>query len=368
MLVDLTPTWPIVIPQPPEARPWCRRPLVVEVLVIAGIMGILAAFGLLLWPLVGSVAEPWRVVAVQVILAVMLIALAGRILVPRHSTIILAEDGILRRDHYSTFSVVTWCEDTWLTAWDDVLSYQMRSEPAASGGRPDRRASSADGMRLARVTFKVLGRYGSRPLEVLCNGSGSALEKLHEVLQGKVAREDAGLLEAYRAKRPARARRWDGLLVAACVGVALFPDLALQTGLTAFGIPEIVRAPPLEALPLWRYVLGGLVIVLGVALTTRVQHAVGPPLAIGAFFFAIPAALIPVDEPTASGFFRGELSAGATFGVAFVVLLKLAVVAAITGTWREYVTRGVHDGSARKPPVTKRRPPPIAGSPAGPPG
>jgi hypothetical protein len=348
MLVDLTPTWPIVIPQPAEARLWCRRPLVVEVLVIAGVVVLLAVLGALLWPLSGSLAEPWRIVALELLTAAVLIAVTGRFLVPRRSAIILTAEGILRRDHFTVFGLLAWSEDNWLAAWEDVLSYQMQNEPTAAAGRPPR----------WRLTFNVLGRYGSRPVRVLCDGSPEELGRLQEVLQGQVARQDAGLLEVYRLKRPARARRWDALLVAACLAIALFPDLALQACLVASGSSAVVQAPPLDALPLWRYVLGGVIIVLGIALTTRVQHAISLALALAVFFFTIPAALIPVDGHTMSAFFGGSMaSLAATLGIALVLLLKLGVIAAITLTWLEYVTRGMHEGSRRRSPPSRRVPP-----------
>ncbi|MGD8240146.1 MAG: hypothetical protein PVH68_16445 [Armatimonadota bacterium] len=355
MLVDLTPTWPIVIPQPPEARVWCRRPLIVEVLVIAGVVAALAILGLVLWPLSGSIAEPWRIVVVELVVAAVLIAIAGRFLVPRRSAFILTEDGILRRDDFSLFGILRWSEDNWLAAWDDVLSYQVRRDPESAQRSPAEApdlsvTAEPHAPARVRVTFQVLGRHGSRPVHVLCSGSAQQLARLHEVLQGQVAREDAGLLEAYRLKRPGRARRWDALLVAACLGVAMFPDLAIQACLTACGSSVVMEAPPLNALPVWRYMLGGIILVLGVALTTRVPHAISPALALAAFFVTIPAALIPVDEPAVRAFFGGYLSPGATLGVAFVVLLKLGVIAAMTATWREYVTRGVHDGTSRKRP------------------
>ncbi|MFQ5809079.1 MAG: hypothetical protein ACE5JM_05625 [Armatimonadota bacterium] len=362
MLVDLTPTWPIVIPQPPEARVWCRRPLIVEVLVIASVVVALAILGLVLWPLSGSLAEPWRIVVVELVAAAVLIGIAGRFLVPRRSAFILTEEGILRRDSFALFGLLRWSEDSWLAAWDDVLSYQVRREQEpAERSRPETLDGSAAPEPQApgrvRVTFQVLGRYGSRPIHVLCSGSAQQLARLHEVLQGQVAREDAGLLEVYRLKRPRRARRWDALLVAACLGVAMFPDLAIQACLTACGSSAVVEAPPLDALPVWRYMLGGLILVLGVSLTTRVPHAVSPALALAVFFVTIPAALIPVDERAVRAFFGGYLSPGSTLGVAFVVLLKLGVIAAMTATWREYIIRGVHDGSSRK------RPPPAPPAP-----
>jgi len=366
MLVDLTPTWPIVIPQPPEARLWSRRALVVEVLVIAGVMVALAVIGLVLWPLTGSLAEPWRIVALEVLVAAVLIAITGRFLVPRHSAVILTEEGMLRRDRFALFGLAAWSEDNWLAAWDDVLSYQIRDDLAVAAARArmlalDRgRPPPSGATARVRLTFNVLGRYGSRPVRVLCDASAAEMEKLQEVLHGTVARDDAGLLEAYRLKRPARARRWDGLLVAACLTVALFPDLTMQAGLMAFGVPGTMQAPPLDALPLWRYILGGVIIVLGVALATRVQHAVSATLAIAIFFFTIPAALIPVDAQTTRAFLGGYLSHGITLGVAFVVLLKLSVIVAITATWLEYVTRGVHEGGARKMRPRPRPAPPNA--------
>jgi hypothetical protein len=331
-----------------------------EVLVLAGVLVALAVLGLLLWPMDDALVEPWRVAILEVIAAAVLIAIAGRFLVPRHSAVVLTEEGILRRDHFSLSGIAAWSEDTWLAEWSDVLNYQIRREstetPGISQGPPGSLPPRV------RLTFNVLGRYGSRPVQVLCEGSAQELATLEEMVKGQVARDDAGLLEAYRLKRPVRARRWDMLFVAACATVGLFPDLVIQAGLTACGSSAAMEAAPLDALPLWRYVLGGVIIVLAVALTTRVQHAISPALALAAFFFSIPAALVPLDPRTMGAFLAGQLPSGATtLGIAFILLLKLGVVAAITAAWREYVIRGVHDGLGRGQPARKRRPPPPPG-------